>query len=92
MKRTEDDYVICEGDRKGEKVQFSHMEYAFKYNGRDSVKYTNAGRLLLKNEEGYGTVNGLSICPGDCLLISKEYDEIVIEGEMQLEIYTVEVV
>lgn len=90
LSKTKQGYVISEGEKKGETLTLAKEELQFVYDGGEAIAYEGDFPVLLENTDGYGTVNGLSICRGDCLLLTGDYEKIRIEGDMNLRVSQVE--
>ena len=51
----------------------------------ESVTYHVKDAHILRVKEGYGTIYGISVKPGDCLKLEKGFGPVLIEGDMILE-------
>ena len=51
----------------------------------ESLTYHIRDAHILRIKEGYGTIYGISVKPGDCLKLEKNFGPVLIEGDMTLE-------
>lgn len=50
----------------------------------EPMTFTVADEHILKVQEGYGTIYGISVCPGDCLRLGKDFGPVTVDGDMTL--------
>lgn len=52
----------------------------------EPMTFTVGDRHILRVREGYGTIYGISVRPGDCLRLGEKFGPVTVDGDMTLEI------